>query len=50
MRTQHYVKAHETLSSIARQYGISMASLRAANPGVSPDRLRVGQTVNIPTN
>jgi LysM repeat protein len=50
IRTQHYVRAHETLSAIARQYGVSLAALRAANPGVSPDRLRPGQSINIPSN
>ena len=48
VRTVHYVKAHETFSSIARQYRVSMAALRSANPSVSPERLKVGQALNIP--
>jgi LysM repeat protein len=44
----HSVKPGETLSAIARSYGISLASLTGANPQVKPTRLMVGQTLNIP--
>lgn len=50
VRTVHYVRSHETFSSIARQYRVSMASLRVANPSISPERLKVGQPLNIPAS
>ncbi len=45
----HRVKAGETPYSIARQHGIKLGSLMAANPGLNPRRLAVGQTLNIPS-
>lgn len=44
----HVVIAGETLASIARKHGVSLTALQAANPGVSPKKLRVGQTLNLP--
>ena len=44
----HSVKASETPTSIAKKYGVSVAALMAANPGVDAKRLRIGQTLNIP--
>lgn len=44
----HIVKAGETLAAIARRHGISLALLEAANPGVNPRKLRVGQSLNLP--
>lgn len=44
----HTVKAGENPSNIARQYGVKLDALLAANPRVDPKRLKVGQTLNIP--
>ncbi len=44
----HSVKPSETPSSIARQYGVSVTTLMAANPGLDPRRLRIGQSLTIP--
>ena len=44
----HVVAARETMAAIARNAGISLTALEAANPGVSPKKLRVGQTLNLP--
>ncbi len=44
----HVVVAGETLAGIARKHGISLTSLQSANPGVSPKKLKVGQTLNLP--
>jgi len=44
----HVVASGETMASIARKCGVSLASLQAANPGVSPKKLRAGQTLNLP--
>ncbi len=47
MRT-HAVAAGETEAAIARKYGIRLNSLQAANPGVNPEKLHVGQILKIP--
>lgn len=44
----HVVAQRETMAAIARKSGVSLAALQAANPGVSPKKLRVGQTLNLP--
>ena len=44
----HTVAAGETLAAIARKSGVSLAALEAANPGVTPTKLRVGQPLNLP--
>ena len=44
----HAVAAGETEAAIARKFGIRLSALQAANPGVNPNRLRVGQILNIP--
>ena len=38
----------ETLTHLARRYGVSVAALRSANGGIRPTRLRVGQKLEIP--
>jgi hypothetical protein len=43
------VKAGDNLSKIAKRYGISLAQLLKANPQITnPDRIQVGQLVNLP--
>jgi len=44
----HTVASGETEAAIARKFGIKLSSLRAANPGVNPNKLHVGQELNIP--
>jgi tetratricopeptide (TPR) repeat protein len=44
----HVVKPGENPASIARKYGLSVAELMAANPGVVPTRLKAGQSLNLP--
>ncbi len=46
----HVVASGETLAAIARKYGVTVAALQDANPGVSPKHLRVGQTLNLPAS
>ncbi len=43
----HPVKEGETLYSIARQYGVTVAQIEAANPGMTI--LKAGTVINIPT-
>jgi LysM repeat protein len=38
----------DTLASVARKYSVSLTGLQAANPGISPTKLRVGQVINLP--
>ncbi|MGO1468428.1 MAG: LysM peptidoglycan-binding domain-containing protein [Tissierella sp.] len=44
----YVVRPGDTLYSIAHRYGISLAKLMAANPGVDPNNLMVGQLICIP--
>jgi LysM repeat protein len=44
----HVVAAGETLASIAREHGVSLAALKTANPGISPKKMHVGQTLHLP--
>lgn len=46
--TEHVVASGETLGAIAGQYGVSLADLRAANPGVQPRRMRIGARLVVP--
>ncbi|MCX7723450.1 MAG: LysM peptidoglycan-binding domain-containing protein [Verrucomicrobiae bacterium] len=45
---RHTVQPGESPYSIARKYGVKLDALLAANPGIEPRRLRVGQTLIIP--
>ena len=38
----------DTFFALARRYGTTVAALIAANPGVNPDALRIGQQICIP--
>jgi tetratricopeptide (TPR) repeat protein len=44
----YVVTEHDTITSIARRYGVRPAAVLAANPRVDPRHLRVGQSLNIP--
>lgn len=44
----HTVASGETLSAIARQYGVTVTELAAANGITNPDRIFVGQVLTIP--
>jgi LysM repeat protein len=48
-RRTHAVKAGETPEIIARRNGVKLEALLAANPGLDPKRLKIGQTLNLPT-
>lgn len=43
------IQSGDTYYSIARRYGIKPSALEAANPGVNPNRLAVGQTLVVPS-
>src|SRR2546427_4144601 len=44
----HYVGRGQTLSDIARRYGVSVTLLQSANPTLQPHALRVGQRIIVP--
>ncbi len=41
----HAVVAGDTLSGIARAYGMSISELKEANPAINPERLSIGQQI-----
>ena len=45
---EHRVEAGETLSHIAVRYGVIVADLNAANPGLRPRYLRIGALLTVP--
>lgn len=44
----HVVKSGDTPATIARQHNAKLEALLAANPGLDPKRLKIGQTLTIP--
>lgn len=48
MTTKYTIKKGDTLAEIAKAHGITLAALQAANPGVKPESLQIGQVINIP--
>lgn len=44
----HRVRRGETLSHIARRYGVSLALLRSANAEVNPRALQIGERIRVP--
>lgn len=42
------IESGDTFFSIANRFGVTVADLETANPGVDPTRLRVGQIICIP--
>jgi LysM repeat protein len=44
----YHVQPGETLHGIAGRLEVSLSDIVAANPGLDPDRLRIGQTICIP--
>jgi LysM repeat protein len=46
---KHNVQSGENPVAIARKYNVKLDALLSANPGLDPKRLKIGQTINIPT-
>lgn len=44
------IKAGDTISSIALQFGVSMDDLQAANPEISANAMSIGQVIKIPSD
>ncbi|MGA2029346.1 MAG: LysM peptidoglycan-binding domain-containing protein [Verrucomicrobiota bacterium] len=47
--TEYVVVKGDTLGKIARRNSVTLKALEAANPGVIPTKLKVGQKLEIPT-
>lgn len=45
---EHRVRRGETLTHIARRYGVRLSDLKAANPKVRPRYLQIGQRITVP--
>jgi len=44
----YIMKAGDTLSAVAASYGVTVDDLLAANPGLNPNAIAVGQEIKIP--
>ena len=44
----HEIRSGDTFYALARRFGVSLEAILAANPGVDPRNLQVGQLVCIP--
>jgi len=48
--TEYVVVKGDTLGKIAKNHGVTLNALKAANPGVEPTKLKVGQKLSIPAS
>lgn len=46
----HRIQAGDNLSTLSRQYRVTVQAIQAANPGLDPRRLRPGQVIQIPAS
>ena len=44
----YLIQSGDTLSAIAKRFGVSLSALMATNPSVNPNRMRIGQKIIIP--
>ena len=47
---EYVVVKGDTLAKIAKKKGVSLKALKAANPGVEPTKLKVGQKLSVPAS
>ena len=43
----HTIKSGDTLGSLAKKHGTTVAAIQKLNPGVNPSKLRVGQKIRV---
>jgi LysM repeat protein len=48
--TEYVVVKGDTLDKIAKKHGVKLGALKAANPGVEPTKLKVGQKLAVPAS
>ena len=46
--TEHTIVKGELLSTISKKYGVGWKAIEAANPGINPNRLKIGDKIKIP--
>lgn len=46
--TEHKIEKGDSYYTIGKKFGVSMAALKAANPNVDPNKLKIGKTIVIP--
>ncbi|HEX2168368.1 MAG TPA: D-alanyl-D-alanine carboxypeptidase/D-alanyl-D-alanine-endopeptidase, partial [Longimicrobiales bacterium] len=46
----HRIARGETLSHVARRYGVTIGTIERANPGLDARRIQVGQLIRVPTD
>src|SRR6266481_7118065 len=46
--TEYTVASRDTYSTIAKKFGVSVAAMKEANPGVEATKLQIGQKLHIP--
>jgi membrane-bound lytic murein transglycosylase D len=44
----YHIKSGDTLSVLAKHYGVSVNQILSQNPGISPGSLQIGETISIP--
>jgi LysM repeat protein len=44
----YVIQAGDTFFKLAQRFGTTVQALRAANPGVNPNNLQIGQVINLP--
>lgn len=50
MSHQYVIKSGDTLFEVARANGTTVDALEAANPGINPTNLQIGETIKVPSN
>jgi LysM repeat protein len=45
---EHIISKGETLATIGKKYGVGYKAIEAANPGINPTRLKIGDKIKIP--
>ena len=45
---KYVVKEGDTLTKIAKDHHTSLKRIKALNPGIDPDHIKVGQTITLP--
>jgi LysM repeat protein len=46
--SEHTIVKGDTFAILAKKYGVTTKAVEAANPGVNPTRLKIGQKIKIP--
>lgn len=49
MANTHTIVRGDTLWALSRIYGVTVETIKAANPGLDPNSLTIGSVINIPT-